>query len=233
MNSKRCKRVGIIGGLGPETSCQFCLNLNRRFKQIFNKQPDICLENLPISSHAEKILINGGTSSEHLALMMDAVERLNRNNADMIAIPCNTVHIFIDKLKSISNVPILNMIEECAEECHSKNIKKVGLLASTKTLETNMYHKEMDQLGICTINPSQNEQNKISEIILKIINNSTTEEDVGFLKNVIIRMKEKGAEAVVLGCTDLPLLIKKIDSPLPLINSLEILEDAVIDVLSK
>lgn len=235
MTSKRCKRLGIIGGLGPETSCKFCLNLNNRLKKICNKQPDICLENLPISSNAEKRLINGGISGEHLALMMGAVERFNRNKVDMIAIPCNTAHIFIDRLTSISDVPILNMIEECAERCRRENIKKVGLLASTKTLNTKVYDKELDKQNIILITPSNDEQIQISEIILKIINNTCSKTDATdalFLREVIAKFKEKGAEAVILGCTDLPLLIKQEDSALPLINSLEILEDAVIEFMT-
>src|SRR3990167_3822668 len=75
---RKHKRLGIIGGLGPESSCSFCLNVNKQFRQIKNCQPDIVLELLHISAEAEKGIINGDMGEEHFQLITKAVKRLNK-----------------------------------------------------------------------------------------------------------------------------------------------------------
>ena len=105
------KILGVIGGLGPETGCRFCLNVNNKFKPITKRQPHILLDNLPISQEAEERLIKGGPSQEHLDLLTESVQRLNRLDADWIVIACNTVHIFIDEFRRKSAIPILSITE--------------------------------------------------------------------------------------------------------------------------
>lgn len=230
---KKHKRLGIIGGLDPETGFKFCLNINNRFKEITNIQPDIVLENLPISEKAEQEIINGDVGEEHLLLLKKAVERMNHyhNQIDLITIPCNTVHVFIDELRNRSRIPILSIIEECALVCKEHKLMKIGLLASTKTINERLHEKELEKQCIIVIKPKIDEQNKLSKIILKIIKNETNEEDKEFVKNVINNMKQQGAEAIALGCTTFSLLIGKRDSPIPIIDSLEVLENSALKFL--
>ena len=231
----KAKRLGIIGGLGTETSCQFCLNINNMVKERTKKQPDITLENLPVSRFAEEQLITGNVSEEYLVLLSNAVKRLNNNSnkVDLITIPCNTAHIFIDQLREISNIPILNIIEECAKECNSRCIKKIGLLATTKTIKEKLFEKELEKFNIELITPNLLEQNVLSKIILRIINNKVEKSDKVFMIKLIKDRKEQGVEEVILGCTDLPILIKKEDSPIPIINSVNILENSAIKFLAQ
>lgn len=226
------KQLGIIGGLGPETSCKFCLNVNNKFRRINNCQPDIFLENLPISAKAEKNIICGNLGQEHLILMEKSVERLNKLNVDFIAIPCNTVHVFINKLRNISKKPILSIIEECAKECEKRGLKTVGLLGSTKTIKEKLHLNELKKFGITTTSPLDKDQKKINKIIIKIIHNKTDNKDKSFLLRIINELKIKGAEAVILACTDLPLLISQKESKVHLINTLEVLENSVVKLLS-
>ena len=117
--------LGLIGGLGPETGCNFCLNVNNKFKRFIKRQPHILLDNLPISEKAEEHLIKGGSSKEHLDLLIESVQRLNKLNADVIVIACNTVHIFITELRKRSRIPILSIIEETAKRCKEMNLIKM------------------------------------------------------------------------------------------------------------
>lgn len=226
------KKVGIIGGLGPETSSRFYLNINNKFKQLKQSQPAITLENLPVSFEAERKFITGQITNEHFELLMKAIGRFNNSDIDFIAIPCNTVHTFIDRLRKKSKKPILSIIEESVRECKRRELKKVGLLASTKTAKEKLFEKELRKSGIDIVLPEQDEQDEISRIILRIIHNKSKKNDKDFLLGVINRMKSNGAESVILGCTDIPLLIKENESPLHLINSCKVLEDAVVKLLS-
>jgi len=228
MNGQPMKRLGIVGGLGPETSCKFCLAINNKFRDKTSCQPDIVLENLPVSLDAEQKIVSGELSSEMQSLLIRAVRSLNKAGADMIVIPCNTVHVFIDILRKESQAPILSIIEECAAECEKQSFRKVGLLASTTTVNSCLHSRELGKRRIEVVLPEDRDQRAISSIILKIIHGTAGKEDKKILKRIIREMAENCAQAVILGCTDLPLFITEKESVLPLISTTAILEDATV-----
>ena len=227
-SNKVVKTLGIVGGLGPETSFQFGLNVNNKFRSLANCQPNIILNNLPISSEAEREIIQGGFGRDHLKLIIDSVRSLNNAGVDFIAIPCNTVHAFISEIRQSSKKPVLSIIEECAKVCHARSFKKLGLLGSTKTAKENLHSRELSKFGINVVMPIDEQQENISQIIVRIIHNKATRDDRLSLSEVISSFASRGAEAVILACTDLPLLISEKDSCIPMINTLTILEDAVV-----
>jgi len=226
------KKLGIVGGLGSETSCSFCLNVNQAIKRSQGKQPQIILENVPISDQATESIANGEFSAEALGLLVDSVKRLNACKVNFIVIPCNTVHIFINDLRKISDVPILSIIEETAKECKNQSFTQVGVLGSTTTIKERLYATELQKNGISAIIPSKEDQTFVSACIIKILNQNTTIEDKQKMIFIIQEMQSKGAAAIILGCTDLFLLVSPPDVPLPLINSTQILENTVIEILT-
>jgi len=228
----KLKTVGIAGGLGPETGCKFCLDINNKFRELTGCQPDVMLENLPVPSKIERQMINGKTPIRMLNLLLEAIKRLNMAKVDFIAIPCNSVHVFIEELREKSEAPVLSIIEECAEECKKRNLNKVGLLASAKTVNEKLFSEKLEKINIDVIIPNKQDQAEINKIIIKIIHNKAENSDKIFLKNIIKNLKQIGAEAIIIGCTDLPLLISEKESCLPLINTLEILENTVIKHLN-
>ena len=225
------KILGVVGGLGPESSCNFCLNVNRKFKASKKVQPHVLLDNIPVSLEAEREIINGGSTKEHFDLIKESVERLNRLKADFIVIPCNTVHVFIEELREISDVPILSIIELTSEKCKELNLKKAGLLGSTKTVNEGLHDRELSRKGIEIIKPGSVEQEFISGCITRIINNETLSTDASRIAAIMDSLKKKGAEGIILGCTDLPLLIDSENSDVPLLNTLTILEDSAVEIL--
>ncbi|MDO8642944.1 MAG: amino acid racemase [Candidatus Woesearchaeota archaeon] len=220
--------LGVIGGLGPETGCTFCLNVNRKFKLFTKRQPHIVLDNLPISQKAEERLIKGGPSQEHLDLLLESVHRPNRLDVDFIVIPCNTVHIFIDELREKSRAPILSIVEETTKKCREMKRTKVGILGSTKTIQSGLHATELKKGGIESITPNEIDQRFVSECILRIINNKIREDDKEKMRTIIEKLENRGAEGILLGCTELPRLISNQDAHIPIINTIQILEDASI-----
>lgn len=221
--------IGIIGGLGAETNCSFCLDLNNHIRKQLQKQPSLILENLPISIQAEQNIINGNSSTEHIVLLAQAVQRLNSIPVDCIVIPCNTVHTFLPELRSISKIPILSIMEECVKECQQKKLTSLGLLATTKTIQEQLFQKECNKENITIILPNSAQQQDINQIILNIINQNTTPKDSTQMLKIIHTLKQQGAQAIILGCTDLSLLITQNLSPLPLIDTTEVLLCATIN----
>ncbi|MBT3406048.1 amino acid racemase [Candidatus Woesearchaeota archaeon] len=222
----KATRIGIIGGIGSETSCTFCLNLNNEIRKITNTQPSIVLENLPISAEAERKIINGQVTNEHLQLIKEAIIRLNKINVELIVIPCNTVHTFIKDLRSTSTCQILSIIEETTKQIASKKVRKVGILASTKTINEKLYATQLNTENIELVLPK--EQEKISKIILRILNNTNNHKDKDFMNEKIRELKKDGAEAVIIGCTDLSKKLNQEDHQIPLIHALSALQEATI-----
>ena len=225
--------LGIVGGLGTETSCSFCLNINQAIKKSQGVQPQVIMENVPISDQALKRIAYGKFSAEVLGLLVDSVKRLNACRANLIVIPCNTVHVFITDLRRISDVPILSIIEETVKECQKMSYKKVGLLGSTTTINEGLYSTELQKYAIDVIVPDGEDQQFVSECILRIINQSATVEDKKRMIEIAEKMQSKGAEGLILGCTDLFLLISAQDVTILLVDSTTILEKAVVAYLLK
>ena len=226
------KRLGIIGGLGPETSCKFTLNVNNKFKQLAGRQPDILLHNLPISAEAEQKMIRGESTSEHLKLLLEAVQVMNEAQVDCIVIPCNTVHVFLPELRRRSHALILSIVEECARECERKKFRKVGLLASKTTVKSRLHSRELRKQGIELLTPDDVDQAQVNSIILNILNGKAEAKDKQRLLTIINELGSRGADGIILGCTDLPLLITEKDTSVPLINTCELLENAAVDTIN-
>ncbi len=226
------QRLGIIGGLGPETSCSFCLNVNNGVKRTQDAQPQIIMENVPVSDKALNTIAKGNFSAEVLGLLVDSVKRLNQCKVDLIVIPCNTVHIFINELRRISDAPILSIIEETARECKKNSFQKVGVLGSTTTIKEGLYATELQKHFIEVVVPNKEEQDFVSECIIKIISQDVAKEDKQKMLEIIQRLVENGAEAVILGCTDLFLLVSAEDVSILLVNSTNVLEKATVEFMA-
>ena len=227
------KMVGIVGGLGTETSCTFCLNVNRKVHQERQVQPNLLMDNVPMPLLTLEALARGEPTEEVKKLLIDSIDRLNLTKPSFIVIPCNTVHIFIDELRKQSRAPILSIIEETVQECKRRSFEKIGVLCSSTTAKFGLYTRELRAAGISAIEPDEEEQQFISECILRIIDFRQTEEDQKRMTEIITHLQNKGAQAIILGCSDLFLLIHQVNSPLPLINSTEVFERSVVERLIK
>jgi len=222
--------IGIVGGLDPETSAKFLLNVVTHVRKITGKQPNIILDNISVPTRLERQIILGEKSEELFELLKQSIDRVNKANVDIIVIPCNTVHIFFDRLQRISRAPLINIIGQTM--LAAKGCKKIGVLATTMTVSSGMFQKSCDKHQIKIILPNKKEQKKISKSIIKILNGRTNRKDKKFLESIIEKLAKKGAEAIVLGCTDLDLLIND-KSEIKIIDSTKTLEDAVVNFILK
>lgn len=225
----KTKRLGIIGGLGPETGCAFTLAVNNKVSAVTSCQPNLVLENVPVPFPVFEKIISGERSHKMLSLLIKAVCTLNRTNVDSIVIPCNTVHTFIEELRDHSKIPIISITEECAKECSKQRFKKVGVLATTTSIQEKLHEKELSKVEIQVIEPNEEDQCRINEAIFDINTGQVKNKNEMNLNKAIEHLKERGAEAIILGCTDLFLLIK--EASIPLINTTEVLENAAVKAL--
>ena len=221
------KSIGIIGGLGPRTAFQFSQRINDRFTFATKIQPNLLLENLPVSDEMLERMTKGDSCPEILKLMLDSIHKLNSAGVDLIVIPCNTVHVFIDSLRNNSRVPILSIIEETTKICEGNKLKIMGILGSNTTIKQKLYRDSLSGKRIKTIMPRAEEQEAINDIIFRINRDKVHFSDQGRLLEIIQNLNARGAETVLLACTDLQQIIFTKDTTVPLMDSFAILEERV------
>lgn len=223
------KTVGIIGGMGPETSADFYLELIHGSHMINKTQrPAILLWNVPIPLSVEEDLILKGTGEERFVpFLVDGAKRLERGGADFIVIPCNTVHMFIDDIRKAVRIPVLSIVEETAKVLETSKIKRIGFLSTELTIRKNIYSPLLHEKNIRAISPTQAQQETINHVIQNILSNSATKIDAENLKTIIERLVKKHAEAIVLACTDLQHILHK-QKNIKIIDTMKILAQATI-----
>ena len=156
--------------------------------------------------------------------LLGAINNLAKSGADFAALSANTPHIVFDKLKEQSPIPLISIVEATCEEAKLRGLKKIGLLGTIFTMTGEFFKAPFVKNGIQIIVPTESEieliNDKIStELELGIVK----EETLLFFQKVISRMKnEDGIEAIVLGCTELPLLLNDEVSPVPCLDTMQI-----------
>jgi len=221
------KIIGILGGMGPESTAMFYQSVIQQCQKQYGAQydedyPEIFIYNLPIPNVVEGIK----KPSKILPILIKGIRKLEYIGVDFIVIPCNTVQYFYDNLRKSISVPLLNIVEETAKKIKSKSYKRVGLLATITTIENKIYERILTKFEIETIVPE--EQNKVTKIILNILAGKKLESDKLELMKIIGNMEQSGAEAVILGCTDIPALLTQKDINIELFDSNEVLAEATV-----
>ncbi len=223
------KTVGIIGGLGPETTSDFYLEvIFGCHKKNKVQRPPMLIWNVPLLYQIEKEVITKAEGEERcIPYLADAAKRLEKGGADFIVMPCNSLHIFIKELRESVRIPVLSILEETVEFLRKNRIDKVGLLATTATIKRKMYERELKKNGIMQIRPDDFEQEKIGRMIHNIVMNRHANKDRAELMKIISRFEDKKAKNVILACTDLQLLIPK-HPGINIYDTMKILADATV-----
>lgn len=227
------KIIGVLGGMGPEATVDF-------FAKVVSLTPAhkdqehlrIIIDNNPkIPDRTEAIL----TDNPKLIVpaLVETAQNLERAHADFIAIPCNTAHYFYDHIAKAVHIPVLHMIKEVAESVQRTlpNCKKIGMLGTSGTVRTNLYQKEMKGRGIEVIIPTPDLQKNVMDSILLIKSGSGKDKAKAELKRIgNILLDQYKAEGIILGCTDIPVVIGKADFSVPVFDSNLVLAEATVEM---
>lgn len=160
-------------------------------------------------------------------MLKQKVRLVNKSNAGCMSIACNTAHILLPELQEISKVPFVSMIEEVAKQVDEDGRKKVGLLGTPSTIKYGLYQDALKKYGISTEIPSRKQIIMLERAIRNVLSGKIFEVYAKQLEKIANNLKLKGAEAVILGCTELPLAFPK-RYPLPVYNSVKILAMALL-----
>ncbi|HVF69756.1 MAG TPA: amino acid racemase [Xanthomonadales bacterium] len=227
------KTVGIIGGLGPETTSEFYLELIfSSFDKNKIQRPPILIWNVPLEYKIEEELITEATGEErYLPYLIDAAIRLQKGGVDFIVMPCNSLHIFIEEIRAAVNIPVLSILEETAKFLKEKKISEVGILATTTTIKRKLYESLLSVVGIKQVTPDDLQQAKIGKMINNLVINRHDNNDRKELLKIIDSFGDKNVSTVILACTDLQLLIPHHDN-MKIYDTMKLFADATVRELS-
>ena len=203
------KTVGIIGGLGPETTSEFYLELIFSCQKLNRvNRPPILIYSVPLPYDIEEDAITRGKGEERcVPFISEAAKKLEKAGADFLVMPCNSLHAFIEDIRSVVKNPVLSIVEETTKFLKKENISEVGIISTSITLNKKSYENSFMANGIKQITPDDFQQAKIGKMIHNLVSNRHDNKDREELIKVINDFETKGIDHVILACTDLQLLI--------------------------
>lgn len=227
------KKLGLVGGMGVESTIPYYHDIvygvqNRIGKNFF---PNVAIESVNVF---DVLKFCGEQKYDELTdYLMRAIKNLTASGADFIALSANTPHIVFDRLQEQSSVPLVSIIEATRNEAIRLNKHKVGLLGTIFTMKEDFFKKPFYSSNIEIIIPTTEEMKYInkkisSELELGIIKEETLQ---GFQKIIKRMQKEDSIEAVILGCTELPLLLNDEVCSIPCLDTMKIHIQLLIDLI--
>lgn len=224
----KIKPIVVLGGMGPQASCYMLRILIDLATSKFGATeghtfPHIIMESIPVpvffSSEKNKKL--------GLKILKDEITELNKRDILCLSMACNTAHMLLPELKILAKAPFVSMITESVKLIRKKGIKTIGLLASPMTVKSRLYQNECLRQGIKIILPKQKQLQNIGVTIGKIMAGKIAAVEKNIVTKIADKLILKGAEGILLGCTELPLIFPERYKK-PIFNSVEILSIALL-----
>lgn len=218
------KIVGILGGMGPEATIDlFARIVEETHAKCDEDHLRIIIDNNPKMPSRQDAILNGGESP--VPAMVETAKNLKNAGADFIIIGANTAHYFYDEVSSQVDIPFLHIINEAVKELLRtySNVKKVGVMATNAAVKTRLYNKCCVKFNLEVIDLDEETQNKVHNAIFDFKYNGKTEENVKSASECVEKLISLGAEAVIMGCTEIPVILKNKVFSIPLIDPNDII----------
>jgi len=217
-------KIGLIGGLSWVSTADYYRRLNELTAERLGgvASARIAMESVNRQDYVDAV-IDRGDEAAACAQILDAVEGVERAGADFVVISCNDVHRFVPEIAPRIGIPFLHIAEPTAVEIRRRGLRRVGLLGVRKTMEGTFYQDVFGRFGIETIVPLDDERATIHDRIYdEMVHNRFTDEARADYLAVIDSLARRGAEGVVLACTEIPLLLGENDIPIPSFSTTEL-----------
>ena len=209
------KTIGILGGLGPESTVAYYNYITRKYYDLHGDYayPEIIIH----SFNFQEFIDSGYREPEKI---VSAIEGLAGAGADFVVAACNSVHIDYEEVRKRISIPWISIMDAVAERIQENEIHKVALLGTVFTMRNDFYPKVFSKYNIETVIPKAAAQRVINGIIYnELVRAVVTDESRRIISDIMEELHQNGAEGVVLGCTELPFLITPEDVNLPLFDT--------------
>ena len=218
------KKIGLVGGTGPESTLSYYKKLNEEIDRVTceKSMPDICIESVNFRRAWEYVVKDDREAlTEYLA---EKVRLLKAGGAQVLSLTAVTMHMVFDELEKRTGVTLVSIPKAVCEEIVKAGIKKVGLLGTMVTMEQDYMKKDLTAAGVEVFVPNEQERELVAKRIYEELEKGSVKEStLQEFQQLIRRMEdENGIEGVILGCTELPLLLNSGNCPVPCFDSVEI-----------
>ncbi|HEY6257371.1 MAG TPA: aspartate/glutamate racemase family protein [Xanthobacteraceae bacterium] len=223
--------IGLIGGLSWESSAEYYRILNETVRERRGGFHSARCLMWSFDFAEIEALQHAGRWDEATALMIDAARRLERGGADLFLICSNTMHRMADAVAAAVSIPLLHIADPTAERIKARGLRRIGLLATAFTMEQDFYKGRLkDRFGLDVLVPDAGDRALVHRIIYdELVQGRVELMSRDACREVIARLLARGAEAVILGCTELMLLVLPEDSPVPLFDTTRIHVEAAVE----
>lgn len=228
MTNKWSKHIGIVACSAEGAAlCYLTICIEGAALMSGHSHPEVTMHTFPLSWYERYIEVGDWNAVGNL--MARSAEKVEKAGADFIICPDNTIHQAFDRVIEKSRLPWLHIAEIVATEAARKNFRRVGVLGTRYLMEGPVYATKLAACGIEHLIPTTTERKCINRIIFdELVNGQFNVDSRTYFTKVIDRFKSQGCDAVILGCTEIPLLVGQEDSPLPTLDSTRLLARAAL-----
>ena len=223
------KTVGVLGGMGPAATLDFFARALKaahakrdqdHIRLIIDCNPSVPDRNAAVA----------GTGPSPAPVLQEMARGLQRAGAEILVMPCNAAHAFLADIEAATKLPVVSIIEVTVEQTRRAvpHAKRVGVLASSGCIDAELYQKAFAAHDVQSLVPEGKAREKFMATLYRIKSGDLSAEVRGDMRAIANELIASGAEAVVAGCTEVPLVLNAADIAAPLINSTDCLVEATI-----
>jgi len=224
------KKIGILGGMSPESTVEYYQYITRTYTERFGDHgyPEVIIYSVSFQPYVDWPnqdrwdLVAQGLS--------EAAQKLEAAGADFIVIATNTMHLVFDQVQANVTVPMLSLLDVVDDAILARGIEKVGLLGTRFTMEKSFYQEALARRGITVLVPDEQDRAYVNGVIYdELVAGQIRDESRAGYVAIIHKLAEQGAEGVILGCTEIPLLVSEEDAGIPLFDTTLIHAEAALN----
>lgn len=224
------KKIGILGGMSPESTSEYYEYITRTYTERFGDYgyPEIIIYSVSFQPYVD--WPNENRWDLVAQGLGEAAHRLEAAGADFIIIATNTMHLVFDQVQASVNVPLLSLLDVVGEAILARGMSAVGLLGTKFTMEKSFYQDALARKGVTVLTPDAGDREYVNSVIYDelVAGQIRDESRAGFVA-IIQKLAERGAEGVILGCTEIPLLVSEADAGIPLFDTTAIHAEAALN----
>ena len=221
------KRIGILGGMSYESTLKYYSLILQKYFEKFNdyQYPEIVIFSLNFQKLIDYEL--GDDREKYIEYLMSGIKSLEKSGVNFIIMAANSPHAVFEELNNLSNIPILSIVKATIKKAKHENMEKLLLLGIKFTMQSSFYQNYCKTLGIEVITPTEAEQDEINAIIFdELVVGLFKQESKIKLKQIINNYKVDG---VILGCTELPLILNQKETDVKLLDTVELHTEATLN----
>ncbi|MBN1250309.1 MAG: aspartate/glutamate racemase family protein [Anaerolineae bacterium] len=223
------RRIGILGGMSPESTVAYYETITRTYTRRYGTYgyPEILIYSVSFQPYVD--WPNQGRWDLVAAGLAEAAQRLEQAGADFVVIATNTMHIVVDDVRAAISIPVLSLLDVVGEAISERGFTTVGLLGTAFTMSHPLYQTALAPRGIEVLVPSGEDQALVHRVIYdELVAGEIRASSRDSYVEVVGRLIDRGAQGVILGCTEIPLLISPSDVSVPLFDTTRLHAEAAL-----